>query len=429
MEEDLELITFDGDVITKSDYRDEIINMYIMANLQGLTKITDFTIGSEAYHLADVIASYVLEHRELIDLNYKMSMIHTAEGEFLDNFGDMCGVHRIGSSPSVGTVTFTRLNTDEESLKKPIQIVDGTQIATIDAISFIVDTKDENVYIEPNSMSVDVDVICEQEGEYTNVLENTITLVMGDLGSLVTVTNSEKFEEGADIEDDETYRNRILLSPYNVPCGSLAWYENLSNELESIHDTFIIKGQTLLDADITIVFNPTNRNDIVTRMDLNSYNEDNDYESTINGTMTKGRQDLIELFSMKEYDIVGIKREYHLADEKTILKNENNISYIFGVVLEPNYTLNMVKEDIKNKIEEFSNDASIGLYFNPSVLSLLIENEIEGVNLCKIVSYDGNTYTELLEPIEVDFDEIYKIDMTNINDKIQSLNFNVNLGE
>ena len=92
VEEDIEYITFDGDTITKSNIRDEIINKYISANFDGLTKITDFNIGSEAYHLADVMASYILEHRELIDLNYRMSMIHYAEGEFLDNFGDMLGL-------------------------------------------------------------------------------------------------------------------------------------------------------------------------------------------------------------------------------------------------------------------------------------------------------------------------------------------------
>ena len=58
-EEDIEFITFDGDASTKSDYRDEIINKYIQAGIDGLTKITDFTIGSEAYHLADVMASFI----------------------------------------------------------------------------------------------------------------------------------------------------------------------------------------------------------------------------------------------------------------------------------------------------------------------------------------------------------------------------------
>ena len=110
VEQDVEFITFDGDTITKSDYRNDIIDHYIQSNYDGLTKITDFNVGSEAYHLADLMASLMLEHREDIDSNYRMSMIHYAEGEFLDNFGDMAGVHREQSSPSVGEVTFTLEN-------------------------------------------------------------------------------------------------------------------------------------------------------------------------------------------------------------------------------------------------------------------------------------------------------------------------------
>lgn len=425
VEEDTEFITFDGDTITKSDYRDEIINKYIQANIDGLTKITDFTIGSEAYHISDVMASLMLEHRELVDLNYRMSMIHTAEGEFLDNFGDPRGVHRIGSSPSTGSVTFTRLSEDTSD---PILIADGTQVATNDAISFIVDANGEDLIMESGATTVTCDVICELEGEYTNVLPNTITLVMGDLGNKVSVTNHEQLTGGADIETDDEYRARILLSPNDVPCGGLAWYENLSNELESIHDTYVVKGETSLDADIIINFNPMDRTDTVTRLDLNDFNENNSVESTSTGLMTKARADLIELFTMKEYNIVGITRSYHLASQKTVLEDTENVNYLFGVVLESNYTLSTVKDSIIEKIEAFNNDANIGVEFMPSTLALIIENEVEGINLCKIVSYDGSSYTELLEPINVEPTEVFNIDMTDIEDKIQLISFNVDIG-
>jgi len=426
VEEDVEYITFDGDTITKSDIRDEIINKYISANLDGLTKITDFSIGSEAYHLADVMASYILEHRELIDLNYRMSMIHYAEGEFLDNFGDMVGVHRIGASPSIGEVTFARLSDDTSN---PIIIADGTQVATTDAISFIVDNDGEDLVMDSGVANITANVICEQDGAYTNVLPHSVVLVMGAAGSLVSVDNLETFTEGEDIESDEDYRSRILLSPYSVPTGSLQWYEDLSNGLDTVHDTLILKGTTGAEADIIINFNPVNRNDVVERMDLNNYNETNDVESAVTGVMTKARADLIELFNMKEYDIVGITRSYHLANQKIVLKNTNNLQYIIGLVLDSGYSLDMVKENVVSQISSFNNEASIGLDFYPAMLASLIENEVEGINLCKIISYDGTNYKELVEPITVNDTEVFHIDMSNINDKIQLINFNVNIGE
>ena len=145
VEEDIEITTFDGETITKSEYRDKIINMYVEASYEGLTKITDFTIGSEAYHLADIMASLMLEQRENTDNNYKMSMIHFAAGEFLDNFGDVAGIHRIAASPSTGEVVFTL----KEAKTEDITIPDGTVVATDDAISFILDdnvvNKKENI--------------------------------------------------------------------------------------------------------------------------------------------------------------------------------------------------------------------------------------------------------------------------------------------
>ncbi len=400
VEEDIEFETFDNDIITKSDYREEIINKYIQANLDGMTKITDFTIGSEAFHVADVMASYILEHRELIDSNYRMSMVHYAEGEFLDNFGDKNGVHRRGSSPSIGQVTFTRLNTTQN--ENPIEIADGSQIATEDAISFIVDGDGENIIIEGGSNSVTVNAICEQEGSYTNVEANTITLVMGDLGSLVSVNNAEKFTEGEDIEDDDEYRARILLAPEEYPINGLAWYESMCLTLTSIHDVRAEKGQTQLDKDIIIYYNPI------------------DWEDT-----TIAESDLESLFSMKEYDIVGITRDYILAEQVTMLPAEED--YLFAVLLEQNYTIAMVKDDIVNKIEQFNTDAMIAVEFNPSSLASIIENEVEGVTSCRIVKANSNSYTEIVEPIAVDDNEVYQIDMTDINSRIVKIHFNIDI--
>ena len=48
VEEDIEYTTLDDDTITKSDIRDEIQEMYLDANKEGYTQITDFSIGSDA---------------------------------------------------------------------------------------------------------------------------------------------------------------------------------------------------------------------------------------------------------------------------------------------------------------------------------------------------------------------------------------------
>lgn len=400
-EEDIEFITFDGDSITKSDYRDEIINQYISANMDGMTKITDFTIGSEAYHLADVMASFLLEHREMIDTNYRMSMIHTCEGEFLDNFGDMAGVHRYGSSPSTGTVKFTRLSTDTTD---SIIIPDGAQVSTDDAISFIVDNEGEDLVLESGATNITANVLCEQDGAYTNVLANTITLVMGNLGSLVSVTNEESMTGGTDIEDDEEYRARILLSPYEVPAGTLAWYENVALSLDSIHDVRVEKGITQSLADIIITYNPT------------------DWTNT-----SIAENDLESLFDMKEYDVAGVTTDFILCSRKGVLVPTETVNYLFGVLLDTNYTLDMVIDNIIAKITQFNNDAMISVEFNPSSLASRIENEVTGVIDCRIVKSENGSHTEVIEPVSMTAEEVYQVDVEDIKNRIVVMHFNIDI--
>lgn len=424
VEEDTSFETFDGDTITKSDFRDEIINKYIQASLDGMTKITDFTIGSEAYHLADVMASFILEHRELVDLNYRMSMIHTAEGEFLDNFGDMAGVHRKGASASIGEVIFTRLGADTTSA---IVIADGTQVATEDAISFIVDNEGEDLVIEAGATTVSANVICEQEGTYTNVDPHTIVLVLGDLGNIVGVDNALKFTEGEDIEEDDDYRARILLSPYEVPCGTLKWYENVSLSLDSVHDVLVEKGETVIDADVNIIFNPTDWTQTVVREDINNYNEDNEYESTATATMTTARADLVDLFQMKEYDIVGVDMAFILAEKVEMLVSDSTDTYLFAVLLETDYSLDMVKQAIIDQITAFNSNMLIGNEFLPTSLASIIENEVTGVMNCRIVKENNGNYIEVVEPISVDAHELAQADIEDIENRIVKMTFNIDI--
>ena len=401
VEEDTEFITFDGVTISKSDYRDEIINKYIRANIDGLTKITDFSIGSEAYHIADMMASLMLEHRELTDLNYRMSMIHTAEGEFLDNFGDPAGVHRYGSSPSQGEVTFNRLNTESTN---QIIIPDGLVVSTEDAISFVVDNDGENITMDSGVNNVTCNVLCEQEGAYTNVLPETVTLIMNDLASQLSVTNVSEMSGGRDIEGDDDYRSRILLSPFAVPAGTLGWYENVALTLESIHDVKVEKGLTQVEKDIKIIYNPVDWSD--TSIALN---------------------DLTEIFAMKEYDAAGVTLDFILCSPVPVLTGANVV--YFALLLDINYTIDMVKDSVIEKINQFNDDALIEIEFNPGSLASIIENEIEGIDTCRIVEYDSTNerYTEIVEPITLEENEKYVVDLTGIETRIREMRFNLDI--
>lgn len=429
-EDDITFETFDIQTISKNELRDEIISAYLSAKesarSMGLSMVTDFTVGSEALHLADVIATFLLEHRQDVDGNYRMSMIHTCVGEFLDNEGDMRGVHRIGASPSTGSVKFTRLNPDDTT--KAITInSDTTRVTTKDAISF---TLLSSAVIEAGNVESNyVECICELEGEYTNVDPNTITGVLGAVSDEVSVTNTSKFDGGCDIEDDDTYRNRILEAPSNVPVGTLAWYENVALDIEEVlnietennmsdltpipvlHDVVVEKGESGA-SDVIITFNPMPE---FTNQQAKSYLETH--------------------FNRPEWDVVGVSVDFVPATSQVILNGTANVNeYLFAILTKAGYALTDLKESIAKKIIEFNDDAYINSEFNPANLCILLE-DVTGVASARIVEHDlvNDSYTEVAEPITVEDGKVYDIyqanesDKTSLKNRIQPLAFNIDL--
>lgn len=410
VEQDIEFITFDGDTISKSDIRDRIIDMYIQSNIDGLTKITDFTVGSEAYHLSDLIARFVLEHREDIDNNYRMTMVHYAEGEFLDNMGDKAGVHRYQSSPSTGNVTFTLKNAKEDVVTIPADTV----VATDDAISFILT---EDINIQPGTLTGNGTVICELEGEYTNVLPNTVNIIISELGiSGLSVTNEDYFYDGTDIEEDDDYRARILNAPGNVPTGSLRWFGNVAMDNEdvrsTVHDVIVRKNVPGHTEDIIIYFRPF-------------HPEEN-----------RAYTELTDLFNEPEFDMVGITMGFVQGEPVPVLPEsetieEDEITYLFAIVVDDDVELDDIKDDIEAAIIEFNSNSSLGEMFSPDSLSLEIEN-VEGVFRCRIVKYNvtEGVYSEVTDnnyQVQCLDNEYYVVDTIDIDDRITEAAFSIDL--
>ena len=420
VEQDTEFITFDGDTITKSDYRNEIIDRYIQSNYDGLTKITDFNVGSEAYHLADIMAVLKLEHREDIDNNYRMSMIHYMEGEFLDNKGDECGVHREQSSPSTGEVTFTLDSARQDIVTIPADTV----VATDDAISFIL-LDDVNIY--PGDLTGSGECLCEQEGEYTNVLPGTVNIIISDLNiNGLSVSNSDYFADGADVETDDDYRARIMASPGNVPCGSMSWFENIIMNDEtvqsSVHDVICRKNVASFSEDIVVYYRAIDETDT----------------TTLDGeTVLVAYKDLVDLFQEPRYDIVGISMAFEAGESVTVLPSDITISgddceYLFAVVLNDDEVLSTAKSEIAGVIDDYNSKACLGNEFSPDALVAEIEEECESVFRCRIILHntDEGTYSEVTSNnynITCNDDEYYEVDVTDLADRITEASFSIDL--
>ena len=417
---------FDGTTLEKDDVIDYLKSKYDNAYYNGLTKVTDFTEGSEAYHLLDTIASLFLEAREDINDNYLMSMIHTQEGEFLDNTGDSLGIYRKPASPSTGYVVIyynsTALTADAIlndgagttcNLEDPV-ILDDLIVLTDDSISFIVE--DTNSTLNGNKY-IKLEATCEYEGEYTNVLEDTITIIENDLPVGVRVTNTA-FTGGTDIESDDDYRARILEHPNNSPTGSINWYKTIAfvdeGVVNLVHDIVPTKEGVSSDEDLLLIYNPINK--VETEQ---SYTGG---QSDITGTYYPSEYALRQFFALDEYNIVGITLGYQKATPQYVLADASitgyTINYKIYVNLNseeyPEATLSTVTPKVEAVITQFNKDANISQEFNPANLTVLIE-EIPEITDAIIyqkatkTSDSSVTWGVVTEPISMDTDEVYQV--------------------
>ena len=417
---------FDGTTLEKDDVIDYLKSKYDNAYYNGLTKVTDFTEGSEAYHLLDTIASLFLEAREDINDNYLMSMIHTQEGEFLDNTGDSLGIYRKPASPSTGYVVIyynsTALTADAIlndgagttcNLEDPV-ILDDLIVLTDDSISFIVEDTDSTLN---GNKYIKLEATCEYEGEYTNVLEDTITIIENDLPVGVRVTNTA-FTGGTDIESDDDYRARILEHPNNSPTGSINWYKTIAfvdeGVVNLVHDIVPTKEGVSSDEDLLLIYNPINK--VETEQ---SYTGG---QSDITGTYYPSEYALRQFFALDEYNIVGITLGYQKATPQYVLADASitgyTINYKIYVNLNseeyPEATLSTVTPKVEAVITQFNKDANISQEFNPANLTVLIE-EIQEITDAIIyqkatkTSDSSVTWGVVTEPISMDTDEVYQV--------------------
>ena len=421
------LETFDGEIIEKDDVIDYLKSLYDNASYNGLTKVTDFTEGSEAYHLLDTIAGLFLEAREEINDNYLMSMLHTQEGEFLDNTGDSLGVYRHGASPSEGYVIIyynDEALTSEQiidqgmgtvcTLTEPVPLNDLV-VMTDDSISFTVENSDASLNGERYVM---LEAVCEYDGEYTNVLADTITLIENDLPAGVRVTNLA-FTGGEDIESDDDYRLRIIEHPNSSPVGSLNWYKTIAfvedGVGELIHDILPSKTGVSVDEDLLLIYNPIDKD------------ETEQYYSggmtIITGNYTPSEYALRQFFALDEYNIVGINLGYRKASVQYVLADtqteEYDIKYVIYTNLNleeyPEASVGTVTPKVEEIISQFNLDASIYHEFNPSTLEVLIEDipeVMDAIIYQKATSLsDSNqvVWGIVTEPIEMEQDEVYQV--------------------
>lgn len=147
------------------------------------------------------------------------SFPQTAAGVYLDHHCALRGVTRLRGQKAVGTLRFRV----ERALEADLPVPSGTVCTTPGLVRFV--TVEEGI-IPAGSLYGDVRAEAEEPGAAGNVPGQTVTWLTRAPNGVVGVTNPAAFSGGADEEDDESLRKRLLDSFVRLPNGAnAAFYE------------------------------------------------------------------------------------------------------------------------------------------------------------------------------------------------------------
>lgn len=139
----------------------------------------------------------------------KQNMVRFARAPMLDYLGEWVTTDRLAQSFATTTARFTLANTQTV----PVVIPVGTEIASSDAkISF---STDSEIIIAVGSLSAEVSATCATAGVAGNDWQiGQVNQIASDLGDVeISVSNITISKGGADVEETERYRQRLLEAP------------------------------------------------------------------------------------------------------------------------------------------------------------------------------------------------------------------------
>lgn len=240
----LEEVTFyntNGEEISLSNLVNQMINFYDLLLEVGETRLTDFKEGSEIRNLLEAFAVGIFA---LLDEQHeatRIAFISTSYGEFLDRIGQspFINVVREEASEAVGEVTFTLSEAQTEELVIPADTIVASSETGLEF------STDADCVISIGEVSANVSVTCLSVGADGNVRSESVDLIVDNEldTNLISVSNSEAFEFGADYEDDEVYRERLLESIRADGFGTVGWYDNLCESIRGVHDVLLVDDE------------------------------------------------------------------------------------------------------------------------------------------------------------------------------------------
>ncbi|WP_060210306.1 baseplate J/gp47 family protein [Sporosarcina koreensis] len=169
-----------------------------------------------------------------LTLTLMMKFPQFAVGPFLDLHGDPVGVYRRPAVPAIGEATF------EGALGTFIPV--GTVVTTIgddNEASLLYEVIESGVIDESGLITLQINAV--EPGSSGNVPIGSIQGITKSISGLTNIYNTKPTKDGADQEDDDSFRERILDRHRNKPLsGARRDYERWAKEVPGVGDVIVI---------------------------------------------------------------------------------------------------------------------------------------------------------------------------------------------
>ena len=174
---------------------------------------------------------------QTIEATGEKELLETSFGQYLDKLGALVGVERRPAAAATCTVQFTLSNAQPQAVTVP----QGTRV-TPDGALFFATT--ETLVIASGQTSGTV--LCEATepgAQYNGYLPGQISQLVDGVSYVAAVSNTTESGGGADIEDDDSYRERIRMAPLAFStAGPSGAYEYFALSADpSVGDVYVVR--------------------------------------------------------------------------------------------------------------------------------------------------------------------------------------------
>jgi len=178
-----------------------VVTMY-----EGITNSTLYP-GDPVRLFLSTLAAVIAQRNIILDFTGKQNLLRYARGAFLEHLGALLQVGRLDAAPAKTTMRFTL-----EAPRPAALLIPAGARVTADSITYF--ATDALLIIPAGAEYGDIAATCQRAGKDGNgLLPGQVNRTVDPQPFIASVANLEETSGGADIEDDESLRNRIRLKP------------------------------------------------------------------------------------------------------------------------------------------------------------------------------------------------------------------------